>query len=116
MTLEEMYAMIPETKRCIGSGDCCCTSILISVEEMARIPAIQPGYRVWENRCIHLGADLRCRIYDVRPFVCRLYGAGGEFACPHGAKPDTLLSDNEVESLMELYYRNFIGEMELHLN
>jgi hypothetical protein len=48
-------------------------------------PIIEDG----DPRCGFLGDDGRCRIYQVRPLICRLYGAGpreiGGLRCPRAA-------------------------------
>jgi Fe-S-cluster containining protein len=31
--------------------------------------------------------DGRCSVYDVRPTICRLYGASEDFRCEHGCMP-----------------------------
>jgi Fe-S-cluster containining protein len=38
------------------------------------------------NDCPAL-VDGRCSVYDVRPTVCRLWGAVGEMPCPYGCEP-----------------------------
>lgn len=37
--------------------------------------------------CAYLDPAGRCSIYEVRPTVCRLYGAIPELACEHGCVP-----------------------------
>lgn len=37
----------------------------------------------------------RCTVYDVRPTICRLWGAGPGMACPWGCEPDVPLTPRE---------------------
>jgi len=42
----------------------------------------------------------RCTIYEVRPMICRLYGAAVGLECPHGCRPVAgLLSRDVVHDL-----------------
>lgn len=38
--------------------------------------------------CPALGADGGCRVHDVRPMVCRIWGTTASLACPFGCAPD----------------------------
>lgn len=37
--------------------------------------------------CPALGAGQRCGVYDLRPTICRLYGAADGLRCPYGCEP-----------------------------
>jgi Fe-S-cluster containining protein len=42
----------------------------------------------------------RCTIYDVRPLICRLYGAASGLECPHGCRPARLVARDKVDALL----------------
>lgn len=44
--------------------------------------------------------DGRCSVYDVRPMICRLWGASSVMPCPHGCEPDGDLSPGQVLELI----------------
>ena len=50
--------------------------------------------------CPHLGEGGRCTAYDVRPIICRVFGAVRALACPWGCKPQRWMTDREVHDLM----------------
>lgn len=41
-----------------------------------------------------------CSVYDIRPLICRLFGVVDIMRCPHGCRPDRLLSDAEAKALL----------------
>lgn len=59
------------------------------------------------QKCPHLTRDNRCGIYQVRPFVCRLFGTTEieRLRCPKGMGPDKLLSVEEGENLINQFLR-----------
>lgn len=62
--------------------------------------------RSWKETCPY--ADERgCSIYDVRPFLCRLYGVVPRMRCPHGRGPEKMLAEDQEARLVELYYQEF---------
>lgn len=51
--------------------------------------------------CPALTADERCGVYEVRPMVCRLWGAAEPMPCPWGCRPaGGLLPAAESDRLM----------------
>jgi hypothetical protein len=44
----------------------------------------------------------RCRVYDDRPTICRLWGATESMPCPHGCTPEDALSQPESHELLVL--------------
>ncbi|WP_345485963.1 YkgJ family cysteine cluster protein, partial [Planotetraspora phitsanulokensis] len=45
--------------------------------------------------------DGQCSVYEVRPMLCRLWGAAEAMPCPHGCQPDEgLLSDTKGSVLL----------------
>lgn len=90
---------------CEGCGECC--GIIPFEPKMfakfvhiaARPFEIRPGklmdmiYAVTEDGwCVFLDQERRCRIYNDRPDICRLYGTIPELKCTYlnGEKPDRL--------------------------
>lgn len=39
--------------------------------------------------CPALTKDLRCGVYEIRPFVCRVWGASESLPCPWGCLPES---------------------------
>jgi Fe-S-cluster containining protein len=50
-------------------------------------------------KCNMLQDDGSCKVYDVRPYVCRIWGAVRAMQCPHGCRPDRFLTVNETIDL-----------------
>ncbi len=42
----------------------------------------------------------RCSVYEVRPLICRLWGATEAMPCPFGCEPDRVLTDEESSALI----------------
>lgn len=42
----------------------------------------------------------RCTVYSARPVICRLWGVVESMRCPHGCKPERVLSDQEGFTIM----------------
>jgi Fe-S-cluster containining protein len=51
--------------------------------------------------CPLLDGQRRCRAYDWRPLICRLFGLVEKMRCPHGCTPERFLSENEAYDLVE---------------
>ena len=51
--------------------------------------------------CGYLDEEGRCRVYDVRPLICRLYGLTERMRCPFGCKPSRWLSADECMAFMK---------------
>jgi uncharacterized protein len=45
----------------------------------------------------------RCTIYEIRPAVCRIFGASEHrrLTCPHGCRPEKLMTNSETDALMD---------------
>ena len=86
-------------RRCHGT----CGPIVMSALEWDRI-ASQHGGRTCEGDlvCPYLErASGLCGIYDSRPLICRLGGLTEALRCEFGCVPESVLSDVEVEALVE---------------
>lgn len=96
-----IYESLPrlECQRlCHGS----CGPIVMSAFEWDRL-AEAHGARECEDDlvCPHLERDSGlCGAYDVRPLICRLWGATERLTCQFGCRPERLLTDAEVETLV----------------
>lgn len=118
--LEELYATLP-TMQCQGKCQTCCGPIDMSLAERMRIeergvaipPMSDARIQLWEDNhkfdpltgeplfCPALNLETGgCNVYDVRPMVCRLWGAAESMPCPHGCQPTKMLSDNEALALL----------------
>lgn len=93
--LEGIYNQIPEVG-CKGLCWTSCGPIAMSGRERQRIRQLgvkiphfrealhgPPGYY-----CPALTVDKKCSVYEVRPAICRLYGATEHLRCPYGCVPD----------------------------
>lgn len=99
--LEAIYAQLP-TVACRGLCAEACGGILLAVGEAERVrryahqaPRTTPDGR----RCIYLTEHERCRVYPVRPLICRVFGLVKRMSCPHGCLPDRWLTDHEFVAL-----------------
>jgi Fe-S-cluster containining protein len=52
--------------------------------------------------CPHLNPLGQCNVYQHRPLICRLWGAVPGMPCPHGCRPERLISDREAQRLFTL--------------
>lgn len=98
--LQALYDRIPKV-HCKKLCQDYCTMIDASEVEH-RLIAQVAGQRIHcQNglQCGFLKAGL-CSIYNVRPMICRLFGAAQFLQCPHGCKPERLLSKEEGYGLL----------------
>jgi Fe-S-cluster containining protein len=110
---EELYGQIPSMTCPSGCSDCCCI-VRFSRYEVAQlsiamiIRAIFTHFRqATTQKCPHLTRDNRCGIYQVKPFVCRLFGTTEieRLRCPKGVEPDKLLSAAKSEDLINQFLK-----------
>ena len=108
-TLGDVYARIPGVP-CKGLCQDSCGPIAMSREEQRRIraagveippmaDAVAALERGEEYYCPAL-RDGRCSVYDIRPTICRLWGATESMPCPHGCTPPGALSQAESFELL----------------
>lgn len=111
-TLDAVYEQIPDVS-CKGLCHDQCTVVPVSPAESdraaaagVRLPLLDPrDARRWLEAgeappCPALSAFGRCRVYDARPTVCRLYGATEGLRCPHGCEPANGLLPAEQASVL----------------
>lgn len=53
-----------------------------------------------DQRCPGLSALNTCRVYDVRPLICRLFGMAEGLMCQHGCIPDGVISRADANRLL----------------
>lgn len=110
-SLEDVYALVPAVG-CKGLCQDSCGPIAMSVEEDRRvrirgfaIPPMMDAVAALERGedfyCPAL-VDGHCGVYDVRPTICRLWGATESMPCPHGCAPDQPLTREESHELLRL--------------
>jgi hypothetical protein len=94
--LADLYARIPAIPDCDGRCWTSCGPIDMSDRERQRIRAA--GVRITPYRqamaglegfqCDALTGDRRCAVYDLRPLICRLWGAVEGLPCVYGCVPE----------------------------
>jgi Fe-S-cluster containining protein len=94
--MRELYDRIPAIPDCDGRCWTSCGPIGMSDRERQRIrqagykitPYRQAMRRVDTYRCEALDEGHRCAVYDLRPMVCRLWGAVEGLPCVYGCRPE----------------------------
>ena len=94
--LQKLYDRIPAIPDCDRRCWTSCGPINMADRERQKIR--QAGYRITPYRqamaeadtyyCEALAGDKRCAVYDLRPMVCRLWGAVESLPCVHGCVPE----------------------------
>ena len=106
--LQALYDQIPAIPDCRGHCWISCGPLEMSDRENRRIR--DAGFTITNHLtarqfagtfwCEALGPDGRCQVYDLRPLVCRLWGAVESMPCPYGCQPERWLSDAEGRDLV----------------
>jgi Fe-S-cluster containining protein len=94
--LAALYARIPDIPDCDGRCWTSCGPIDMSWRERARIREAGVKITPWEDAkawrdtfwCEALTEGKRCAVYEMRPLVCRLWGAAEGLECPFGCIPE----------------------------
>ncbi len=99
---EELYAQIPEMACKPGCSDCC-GPVPFTLWEWERVQDRRHGD--WSSLKCPYAVNGRCEIYEQRPFMCRLFGTteDARLRCPHGHRPDRMLSTTEARRLTSEY-------------
>jgi len=94
--LAELYAQIPRIPDCDGRCWTSCGPINMADRERQRIRAA--GYRITPYKqamaevdtyyCEALTEGRQCAVYEMRPMVCRLWGAVETLPCVYGCVPE----------------------------
>lgn len=130
--LQSIYDQIPKVN-CTGAcgrdrHDTCCGPIVCTSLEAKLLDEYNGVRSPWESTgggdvmmvpekvtdhiCPHLSLSGRCDAYEVRPLICRLFGAVRKLQCPWGCKPERFLTEIEVTKLFkeaEMTARSFGG-------
>jgi hypothetical protein len=98
--LEALYALIPEVpcKR-LCQDSCSFIGTMRAERERMQAGGVTPP-RIQEAPCRHLMFNGDCGVRELRPVICRLYGATEELACPFGCKSDPQLTKDEAYAIM----------------
>lgn len=105
--LNEIYSLIPQVP-CRQCHQCCKQIMWFKPEEinirsylkkhnLSYITWSDEEFRAHDMNCPYLDED-GCRIYPVRPIVCRLQGVISELYCPF--QSELLLTDVQVKQIM----------------
>ena len=112
--IEAIYATIPKVNCKKICGPDYCGPIMMSRLELRRLmerfpelkPTRVPGLGdVLDGGCATcplLAADGSCGAYDMRPAICRLFGAvmAATMICKHGCQPERWLTDQESAQIL----------------
>jgi Fe-S-cluster containining protein len=89
--LRALWDALPAIQ-CKGLCDDSCTAIDMSPLEhdLVREAGVDiPKHAVTKDqRCVALGTFNRCRVYESRPTVCRVFGLTRSLYCGHGCVPE----------------------------
>lgn len=102
MTLEDIYAKVPNLE-CKGLCVEACGPIPCTTKEQEAIE--KATHRKLDFKKTHphsctMLKDGKCRAYQHRPLVCRLFGTVPRMACPHGCVPEKWLTNEEGWQLL----------------
>lgn len=108
MSLDTIYERVPGID-CKGLCQSSCGPIGCSGAEAQRLQDLGHTLPMAVNHpthgpmtCNHLSAEGRCKIYENRPLICRLFGVAEGIECPHGCKPKKLMSRIDAHKLFDL--------------
>lgn len=121
--LVDLYSQVPEIPDCDGSCWISCGPIEMSDRERQRLR--EAGYRITPGEQARLQADTywcealtsekRCAVYELRPLVCRLWGATEGMKCPRGCVPaGGFITDEEGWQLLADADRTGGNRLPLH--
>lgn len=111
--LADIYAQIP-TSACVPNCGKCCGPIMPSSAEIRNVKdwceERHIEYKDFlsitkEGGCPYLDPEKKCRIYPVRPFLCRLVGVATKLPCPLGkCHASKLLNSPQSDALYKAIY------------
>lgn len=116
--LMELYAEIPEVAGCKnGCGQCCGPVPLTPVEAVSlgldENTAVTPTNSLTNSCVFYGGQDEGCTVYDLRPFMCRLFGASKGLPCPLGAAATKPLSEKRSRVLTDRYKKMVKNQIDI---
>jgi hypothetical protein len=107
MNIEDLYAKIPKFK-CIPNCHDCCGPVPIVPEEALKLQLNVKSqtipFNIGNLKCDY-ESNKGCKIYDNRPFLCRLYGTVSSLKCTKGGKPERILTEAEESELLNDYFK-----------
>lgn len=125
-TLRMLYRQVPATSPCVAGCMDCCGPVPWTTEEAGRVQADLPpgalttvveGVVTWANaatgKCV-FASPQGCRVYDRRPFMCRIFGAADApiLTCPHGVRAKRPLTDQQARRLTDAYAQEHTPQAE----
>jgi uncharacterized protein len=99
--LDAIYARLPTIACRRVCGRDICGPIFMTVREADRARrAVHASPRTDPDlTCAYLTPGGACRVYGVRPLICRVFGLVKRMSCPHGCVPDRWMTDQEFVAL-----------------
>jgi Fe-S-cluster containining protein len=107
--LRRLYRRIPEVP-CPPGCVQCCGPVAMTTEELERL---DKETQVSDLRCPFAVPGKGCSVYEIRPFLCRIFGAieGKKFKCPLGVISENPLTEKEAKFLFKEYRRIYQADM-----
>lgn len=101
--MDKVYDKLPAI-HCQRKCQASCGPILMSRLEWQRIKR-KMGYRPKAKSLLEVCPMLNqnsgsCRVYSIRPMICRLWGLVEKMACPWGCEPERWVTDKEAAELL----------------
>lgn len=100
--LTSLYKKVPDFK-CIKGCFECCGPVPICDEEakILNLSSHMTPSSCFDNICSYASIS-GCKIYNNRPFLCRLFGVVEKMKCPK-VQHDRFISQKEEKKLMKIY-------------
>lgn len=101
--LQALWDRVPRMLDCKGLCHTSCGPTPFSMLE-GRIAEAESGRRFEvgdDLMCKYLTEDKKCSIYDVRPMMCRVWGAAEMLPCVYGCQPERFMTPMETFLLLE---------------
>ncbi len=101
--IKKLYASIPSFECQEGCADCCSSLVPFAKSEWDAIPVKKEANSM---QCPYVSEDNKCSIHRVKPYMCRLFGAGKDplLKCPKGCGPEKPLSWEKAKKLTNKYH------------
>lgn len=121
-SLEQIYDSLPNINCQNKCQDCCGPIGLFPAEvelleqQNLPVPTTKESLKWGPLTCSALSSAGKCRIYQSRPLICRLWGLTRSMACPHGCTPSRWLTDKEAHTLMRAAKRLLKGDPAISLD